>query len=54
MTYLNNSFSVNPDIIATTANAKIPSPNDEWIFKYCARKLSPAMGIKKNKNPSTS
>ena len=42
MTYLNNSFSVNPDIIATTANAKIPSPNDEWIFKYCARKLSPA------------
>ena len=29
MTYLNNSFSVNPDIIATTANAKIPSPNDE-------------------------
>lgn len=54
MTYLNNSFSVNPDIIATTANAKIPSPNDEWIFKYRARKLSPAMGIKKNKNPSTS
>ena len=54
LTYLNNSFSVNPDIIATIANDKIASPNDEWIFKYCARKLSPAIGIKKNKNPSTS